>query len=324
MKALSIDVGFSAIKFAYSNNDGVTRVGKVVSAIAKFPENSYGNPDYIEYRGNFYCVGELALKSPTECLVQLNSYEDLRDVYPVIIRYIVDSLSSIGVSYDRLVLGLSIAHLSKSEELIDWVSRECDLDKSLIDVYPQGVSSKYTIYKHGLDIDSESGKGGFMNYIGVDIGFNTVDVFNVVNNQCNISSTYGFKDSGIVFICNQVADELKRSGYNLGTQDLKEYIEVGKFQFRGKMIDIQPVIDKLIVPYTLQLIQAIEGRSKSAIDKADRIILTGGGANLISRVLSNPEFQEEISKLYGSDFLVIPKKPELYNVLGYKIAVESR
>lgn len=322
MNALSIDVGFSAIKFAYSNNDGVTRVGKVVSAIAKFPENSYGNPDYIEYRGNFYSIGDLALKAPTECLVQLNSYEDLRDIYPVVINYIRQSLTRIGINYDKIVLGLSIAHLDKFDELIDWVSRECEIPSEFISVYPQGVSSKYAIYKHGLDLSTEDNKGEFINYIGVDIGFNTVDVFNVVNNECSISSTYGFKDSGIVYICNQVSEELKKQGYNLGTQDLKEYIETGKFQFRGKMIDIQPIIDNLIAPYTIQLIQAIENRSKSAIDKSERIILTGGGANLIAKALKNQEVQSEINKYYGSDFIVIPKRPELYNVLGYKIAVE--
>jgi hypothetical protein len=174
-----------------------------------------------------------------------------------------------------------------------------------------------------LDIDSGASEGTFMNYIGVDIGFNTVDVFNVVNNQCNISSTYGFRDSGIVFICNQVADELRKDGINMGTQDLKEYIETGSFQYRGRLIDVKSIVDKLIIPYTIQLIQAIEERSKSAIDKSDRIIFTGGGANLIRRVMNNPEFQSELNKYYGSDFIAIPKRPELYNVLGYKIAIES-
>ena len=324
MSTLSIDVGFSSIKFAYSNSDGVTRVGKVVSAIAKFSKNSFGNTDCIQYGDNFYYVGELALKSPTESLMQLNSYEDLRDAYPIIIKYISRSLGSIGIEYDRLALGLSIAHLEKSVELIDWISRECDINPDSIAVYPQGVSSKYTIYKHGLDLSNESNKGQFMNYIGVDIGFNTVDVFNVVNNQCNISSTYGFKDSGIVYICNLVSDELKAQGINLGIQDLKEYIETGGFQYRGKMIDINPIINSKIIPYTKQLIQAIEDSSKSAIDKSDRIILTGGGANLISRILPNEEFKSWLSELYGSDFLVIPKKPELYNVLGYKIIDESK
>lgn len=324
MRSLSIDVGFSSIKFAYSNAEGVTRVGKIVSSIARFPSNSFGNSDLIEYAGNFYCVGDLALKSPTECLVPLNSYEDLRDVYPVIIKFITKSLESIGITYDHLVIGLSIAHLEKATELIDWVARECEYPAEKISVYPQGVSSKYTIFNHGLDIDNEANKGEFMNYIGVDIGFNTVDVFNVVNNQCNISSTYGFKDSGIVYICNQVSEKLKEGGINLGTQDLKEYIETGKFHYRGKVIEIQNLVDELILPYTINLVHAIESKSKSAIDKSDRIILTGGGANLIQRIMLNDTFREEINKLYGSDFIVIPKRPELYNVLGYKLAVDNQ
>lgn len=324
MGALSIDVGFSSIKFAYSNDENVTRVGKIVSAIAKLGGNTYGNKDCIEYNGSYYYVGELALKSPTECMVQLNTYEDLRDVYPVILKFITKSLSEIGIKYDKLVIGLSIAHLSNVKDLIDFVSKECEIDSSLISVYPQGVSSKYTIYQHGLDLDSESSKGSYMNYIGVDIGFNTVDVFNVINNQCSIASTYGFKDSGIVYICSQVSKKLRDQGVNLGIQDLKEYIETGKFQYRGRMIDISEIIDSLIAPYTINLIHAIEDKSKSAIDKADRIILTGGGANLISRVMLNEEFRSEMSKFYGSDFIVIPKRPELYNVLGYKIAVDSK
>jgi hypothetical protein len=324
MNILSIDVGFSSIKFAYSNAEGVTRVGKIVSAIAKFDNNAYGNPDCIEYGGSYYYVGELAVKSPTESLVQLNTYEDLRDVYPVIIKYIVQSLKSIGIEPDRLVIGLSIAHLEKSSELIDWVSRECNISADLISVYPQGISSKYTIYKHGLDPDSNADTGKYTNYIGVDIGFNTVDVYNVINNQCNISSTYGFKDSGIVYICSQVSQKLKEGGVNMSIQDLKEYIEVGQFQYRGKIIQISNLVNELIAPYTINLIHAIENQSKSAIDKTERIILTGGGANLVNRVMLQDDFRSEISKLYGSDFIVIPKRPELYNVLGYKIAQEYR
>lgn len=323
MKVLSIDVGFSSVKFAYSNSDGVTRVGKIVSAIAKFPSNEFGNTDCIEYNGSYYYVGELALKSPTECLVQLNTYEDLRDIYPVIIKYIQNSLTSVGIISDNIAIGLSISHLPKAGDLLSWVSRECEIPPETLHIFPQGVSSKYTIYKHGLSPNNESNQGSFRNYIGVDIGFNTVDVFNVINNQCNISSTYGFKDSGIVYICNQVSEELKIKGINLGIQDLKEYIETGSFQYRGKKVEIRDMVDKLVVPYTISLIKAIEDRSKSAIDKSDRIILTGGGANLIARVLSNEKLKVEINNLYGSDFIVIPEKPEIYNVLGYKIAVED-
>lgn len=323
MGALSIDVGFSSVKFAYSTPEGILRVGKIVSAIAKFPSNEFNNSDCIEYGGNYYLVGELAVKSPTESLIQLNTYEDLRDIYPVIIKYITESLSASNITYDKLVVGLSIAHLSKAEDLIDWISRECNMDKGTIFIYPQGVSSKYTIYKHGMNLDNESNQGQFKNYIGVDIGFNTVDVYNVINNQCSISSTYGFKDSGIVYICNQVSEELRKGGINLGIQDLKEYIETGSFQYRGKKIEIRNLVDKLMVPYTINLIRAIEGKSKSAIDKSDRIILTGGGANLISRIMGSDEFRSELEKLYGSDFIIIPRRPELYNVIGYKIAVDD-
>lgn len=51
----------------------------------------------------------------------------------------------------------------------------------------------------------------------------------------------------------------------------------------------------------------------------DNLLFVGGGAALLSKYQSS--IDEVINKYYSGDFIIIPKNPEYYNVVGYYMSI---
>ena len=91
LKLLSIDLGFSALKLAYTNNDGALQYEKIVSGIAKWPEKPLEMDDFslFQFNGEYFLLGNSSLKVPRSYLLNLEDYQQLKESYPIWISYLV-------------------------------------------------------------------------------------------------------------------------------------------------------------------------------------------------------------------------------------------
>jgi hypothetical protein len=66
------------------------------------------------------------------------------------------------------------------------------------------------------------------NYLGIDIGFNTVDIFQVINGSLSANTVVGLEKFGICAIANKVIAELKETdNQTIDIQEAKEIITTG-------------------------------------------------------------------------------------------------
>ena len=76
-RILSVDLGYSAIKVCYQDQQGVLKYEKFISAVAKFPDKilEEDGDKMFTMNGITYLVGESALKVPKSYLIEILSSE---------------------------------------------------------------------------------------------------------------------------------------------------------------------------------------------------------------------------------------------------------
>jgi hypothetical protein len=317
---LAIDLGYGSIKVAYRTSTGQLRYNKLITAIGKVEKDTvYDSQDVnlYEWNGNFYYIGSSALRLPASQLIQISDYRTFQLVSPIIISYYINMIQEKeSLTFDSIVVGLIPAHASESANYLHYLE---DKLSRKVEILPQG-SSKFAVEKFGLDPtdDSQSTNIRIKDYIGIDLGFNTVDVFSVVDGKSSINTTKGYESLGVIKVAEELSKlVLQNYGIDLSIQDYKIILENESLYHRGKTIDLSKEIHQLVVDYLMKVIETVETDYSTAINKVDRLIMVGGGAKLISKYVGDKKLRDYLNSKYQDDFLAIPKVPEFYNVLGY-------
>jgi hypothetical protein len=324
---LALDLGYGSIKVAYRTSMGQLRYQKLITIIGTIEKNEaldIKDEHVYEYESKSYYIGPSALRLPSKQLINITDYKTFRSVSPIIISYYLDLIQSAeNMKFDSIVVGLSVAHAGESADYLRYLEGKLNLK---VTVLPQGISSKFAIEKYGLDPTDESQATNVKatDYIGVDIGFNTIDVFSVIEGKSSVNASKGYESMGVTCVAEKLSKfVIQKHGIELSIQDYKNILEIGSLYYRGQRINLSSEIHDLVVDYLIQIIDNIETDYSEAINKVDRIIMIGGGANLIKRYIDDTKFQAYITSKYSGDFLMIPKIPEFYNVLGYFTNVEN-
>ena len=84
MRILAIDLGYSNVKIAYYDENGILQLDKYISALAKV-DNPMEIDDDVMFRFgiNYYILGTPALKVPRSSLLNLETFDDLKTAYPI-------------------------------------------------------------------------------------------------------------------------------------------------------------------------------------------------------------------------------------------------
>ena len=77
-RILSIDLGYSAVKLAYKNKEGILVFDKLISAVAKIPNVLQADDDTLFKLGlDYYILSDEALKTHREYLINLEDWQGL-------------------------------------------------------------------------------------------------------------------------------------------------------------------------------------------------------------------------------------------------------
>jgi len=228
------------------------------------------------------------------------------------------------LSINKLSLGLSPAMMDKFNDYKNFISEELNFESSKLDIFIQGVSCHYTYYELGLDIDSpnkdliETSK----NYVGVDIGFNSLDFYICVDGSLLDYGIKGFFKKGVCIITNNLKKHIKETyGTDLSDVEVKEILMTYSYKKRGQLIDLSHVIEGYIIEYLTATMDLIEDEYGVQMNKMDNVIIFGGGAQMLKSAQEKlPQISKKIEELYGTDFMLIPKTDaEYYNSIGYTV-----
>lgn len=316
MKKIAIDLGFGSIKVCYENSAGVRRYEKYISAIGRVGSSGIiQDTNAFVFNNQTYYLFDTALKLPNNQLMDLQSYNDLKEASPIIISYL---LKKYGVEYDLIILGLSVAMIEQSGDYLNYLATNLSMPEDKFLLIPQGVGSKIAYDKFNVDLDdpTQYNNTKARNFLGVDIGFNTIDIYQCIGGVCSGQTIQGFKNEGVTKVAFGLIDIIRAErGLNITIQHAKEILETGVLVHRGQNFDYRDKIDSLIRSYLTGIIELIETNFSSVIDNMDNLLFVGGGAALLAKYRES--INEVVQKYYKGDFVIIPKNPEYYNVVGY-------
>jgi actin family MreB-like protein len=315
MNIVAMDIGFGDVKI-YSNRG----YSKEITAVARVTGSTIiQDVNYVDYKDKKYYVFKNAAKLPKDLQVDVENYEGLKFITPIIIKAYEKQVKT---KIEVLAVGLSLSMAENSADYVNHISEECGIDKSKIFLLPQGVGCKISYDAYNLDFSDTSKFRDLRsnNYIGIDIGYNTVDVFQVIGKNLSSNTVTGLEQYGVVRVLKALQAEIKRKDQlDLDVPTLKEVLSTGGTVYRGKAIDYTEEIGKLVVSYLIDLLSDIESKFSDSINKMDNIILLGGGAALLKIYENNPELIQALNSAYGSGFVLLPANPEYYNVMGYHL-----
>lgn len=313
---LAIDVGFGDIKSVYGDSLGnITHKFKIPTIVGIVDKSDIVQDDRIyTYKDKCYYVGEDALALESNRIIDITDYNKLEYFAPLIVHHICNMICKRPdtITPNRVVTGLSKAQIGNAEYFKNAIScyvvNGVEYKFDIVNVLPQGVPSKLTLEKFGIDYPNIN--TDFMDtstYVAIDIGFNTLDTFVVINGKASASLAEGVEGYGIMKIANKVKSliaEDKRFNRTITLKEAKDILDTNTYQLRGVKYNLSSELDKLKSDYLESLRDIIEKRYGSVIDKMDNIYLIGGGS-IIFRNIKDPFFK-------------VPKADnEYYNAIGF-------
>lgn len=305
-----IDPGYGDIKVVIGDAKGViSKIFKFNSIVGLVDDSPLVSDERtLSYKGNSYYVGPIALNLETERIIDVIEYKNLEFFTPLFIESIIAPLLKEEMIPSTIVCGLSIAHIEQSgyfrnailEHLVQHLKIPCD-----VKVIPQGIGGKIAFDKYGISFPDENKEFSiYQNYIGVDVGFNTLDIFQVIQGKTTPNHIRGIENEGVIKIARLLATFIKDTyGITFSLKECKSILDEEFFKVRGQIFNLSTVIHDLKRQYVLDMQQLVEKEFGNILNKADKMRLFGGGAYMFKSITDT--------------FIEVPReKSEYYNAIG--------
>lgn len=327
MKILAIDLGYSSVKVAYYNDANVVQFEKYISAVAKIDNPMEMDDDIMFKLGvDTYILGDSALKVSRSLLMPLETFEDMKAIYPVWISYLLKKHPGV----DKVIIGLSLAFSDRTDELLSYLYEQLMIqDDSFFMCFPQGLSAKLAYSNYGLDISSEAKNRTKLScYTVMDLGFKTMDIAVIIKNKSAAGAALGLP-CGVCKIAYNIVDYLyKEFNIQISLKEAQNIIDSdGILQKRGRKLDISPIVKQFTKQYIKDVLELLEEKYGEYLDSIDGVVIVGGGAYFFKKYISlnDKEIIDEIQKHFDLSFLQMPEDlSEYYNAYSYLKAAELK
>ncbi len=288
----------------------IIKIFKFPSMIGITKKNEFINDTRIyEFKGHYYYVGENASHLPSENLISITEYKNLEYYAPL---FLYHALKLIEDNPDIIVTGLSKAQIQNSgyfkENLQEFVVNGETLKFPEVYVLPQGAGSKLTVDKYGSNFPQEQTEFmGATTYVGIDCGFNTLDLYLVTDGKTSPNLFEGIEKEGVMKIATLVAQKVKEvHGRSITLQEAKEILNTGVYKLRNVEHDFKDYVAEIKKQYLKDLLELIEVKYGKILDKCNFIFLSGGGSTFF--------------KSTDDGFIRVPKtKQEYFNAIGFSL-----
>lgn len=308
---MGCDIGFGDVKVTVAQEDGdIIKQFKFQSVLAATQLNEHLRDEKIaEFKGHHYYIGADALLAPSESIIDITDYKNLEYYAPL---FLYKAIQESGIMPAVVVTGLSKAQIENSgffkANLQSFEVQGQSYKFDQLFVLPQGAGSKKCIDVYGDNFPTKvKDFTATQTYVGCDIGFNTLDMFMVSNGKTSSNLFEGIENEGVLKIAREIAKKVHELfNRKIGLHEAKEVIDTGVYKIRGQKHDMSAHVEEIKKQYVKNLLELIDQRYESIIDKCDFISLSGGGSAILQSV--------------KDQFIRIPKTShEYYNSIGFTL-----
>ena len=313
---LSLDIGFSSTKVAVLR-DGILTFFKEQNAVCKLGNKGGYTGDeknIIEFNGDYYLIGLSALQFPDSEVINDLSYDNIKLLSPLVAKKYMRNYNIDEIDY--VAFSLSSAFLDFSQDYKEHMVASLGLPESKVKLAPQGATAKIAIDNIGLDVDDPSHKDSYKNFLIVDIGYNTIDVANVIDGSLMPGDIRGYERVGACLIAEDVQENIKKNlGLDLSLPRVRNILETKVYKRRDKIYDCHEIVQQAVEKYFATLHDFLEQHYADRLDAISNVIILGGGAELIK--LNKEKFEQYDG--YGENFVLFPTiegSATFYNAIG--------
>lgn len=301
----SVDTGFGDVKVCFPDGRFFKFPTAIAYAKAGLPDVGE-KPEEYEYLGKNYLVGESALGGafPTR------SFEFLLRYAPLLCHKGIKDDSGII----HLGVGLPLAFYTKENR--DKLAMSLgdfringEQKKFKVDVFPQGVSLliDYRYGEDGTEVPDTDVDG-----LCIDVGWKTIDAAPFERGIAVRDGAGMIDGGGTSKMCDELAAYIESDmKIQLNEQETKDVFLKGELRIYGKTRDLSEVIRQIVEKYVDELIHTLSSRWEKRIQRAQKLILGGGGAYYL---------RNNLPKRY-KDLIYIPDNPEFANARAYLKAI---
>lgn len=312
---LGIDIGYGDVKVIVGGEeDVILREFKFSSAIAQAQKvSSIRDPRILEVvlpsgEISSVYVGPDALNLPSSSIIDIRDYAALEAYAPAFIAKALQLMNMNPGDFSVIVCGLSVSQLNKSgyfkERIKQFTVNSKEYKFNNVFLLPQGAGSKLAFDRYGDEYPNKRTSSALQTFVGVDIGFNTLDMFYVTDGKTSPNLFEGIENAGVTKIAQLLQAKIKEQYQkDITVREAKEILDTGFYKLRGQRFDMQDVVKEICQGYTQEILALIEEKYGSIIDKCDFVCLLGGGAEIVKT--DDPFFQ------------VVKHKSEFYNAIGF-------
>lgn len=310
MLILGIDIGYGDVKVVTCNEVGEPlKQFKFSSSIGITKANEYIKDSKIyKFKEHDYYVGEDALSLPSESLIDITEYKNLEYYAPL---FVAHAIKIIGAIPDVIVSGLSKAQIQFSgyfkNSITNFIVNNIKYEFKNVYIVPQGAGAKLAIDKYSNGYPNlRTDFSGSESYIGVDVGFNTLDIFRVIDGKTSASVFEGIEHEGVMKIASKVAKLIsEKHQRTINLHEAKEIIFTGVYKLRGNSYEYKDEIFEIKKQYIKELLELVEQKYGKILDKVDYIFISGGGSRFFK------------SGVYNDTRILCPENNhEFYNAVG--------
>lgn len=186
-------------------------------------------------------------------------------------------------------------------------------------VMPVCYGSYYEILK-------QSGENRAVDAVVVDIGAGATNILTVYEGRLMRTASGSVQES-ITTLADRIASNLnQQTGKILRAFELIKAIEVGRqsVMIAGEQYDISDTIKYYVGTISDMVVDELTTLLGSLPPDAwiERVILTGGGAQVFGEVMKNKLTEHNI--VHSPSEVIVPKDPVLANAMGFQKIAESR
>jgi plasmid segregation protein ParM len=278
---IAVDIGYGFTKVKTENKEF-----KFPTAVSYAKQSlSYDDKDFFSFNGSKFIVGtnEALLNAlPT------TDYDFLYNYAPLLIVKALQLANIQDIEFE-LHTGLSLYDMQKPAIFeTDCANRKEEFIKRLSSfvVNDTHYTPKVTMFAQGQGAWFEFCKEfGFIENgidVIVDIGYRTNDII-IFDSKIPLKNISGADDKGVNVIVNDLKTYLSKKYDTAFTQqEVVEILKEKEISIYGKSQDLTIIIDNIVSDFINSLIASLKANYGSYLKKAQRVIIAGGGAYILS------------------------------------------
>ena len=283
---IGLDIGFGDVKCASRQNGGWS-LHKFPTAVKYAPEGAgecldqMAVQDEILFQGRKYLVGESARSRAFDS----RRKNFLFDFGPIFAWKAVRDISNNGRSdITDIGAGLPLTWWKTGREIMAArLKRILVGDRELsfnVAIWPQGYGC---LCDYRLDDNGQKTDGTAGDILLLDIGYNTIDIVNIKNGNIQKDGSDTMEKEGISRITEELIQTMRREHpeMRLSPVEASTVLQSNECWIYNKKVDCSAIVRSVLSQYVDRFWGEIEANHEERIQRAELIILAGGGAHYL-------------------------------------------